>query len=204
MDAVSFFIALLVLINPFALFVYLNPIVEEIGRRVFIRHVLFFASVISFLILVAFVLSGTAVFDHVLGIRFGAFRIFGGIVLLTIALIFITQGKETMIALRGTLTNLASEIALPYMVGAGTISLSVLAGEALSPLTGTLVLAAAIAVNYLTIVALVYIRYRILGEAFKTAFDSMMGVLLRINGFFVGAFGVNLVVEGILQVFFAT
>lgn len=201
MDAVSFFIALLVLINPFALFVYLNPIIEQVGTKVFLRHVLLYASIISYLILTVFVLSGTAIFDRVLGIHFGAFRIFGGIVLLTIALIFIIQGDRSMIALRGSLTSLASEIALPYMVGAGTISMSVLAGEALPSTVSMLVLTAAIVVNYVTIVLLVLLKFRFLSEALKAAFDNMMEVFLRINGFFVGAFGVNLVVQGVQQVF---
>ena len=201
MDAVSFFVALLVLINPFALFVYLNPIIEEVGRKVFVRHVLLYASIISFAILTVFVLSGTAIFDRVLGIHFGAFRIFGGIVLLTIALIFITQGGGSMIALRGSLTSLASEIALPYMVGAGTISMSVLAGEALPTAVSMLVLTLAIVINYLTVLLLMWIKYRLLSDSIQAGFDNMMEVFLRINGFFVGAFGVNLVVEGIQQVF---
>ena len=201
MDAVSFFVALLVLINPFALFVYLNPIIEEVGTKIFLRKVLLYASVISFLVLTVFVLTGTAVFDRVLGIHFGAFRIFGGIVLLTIALIFIIQGNRSMIALRGSLTSLASEIALPYMVGAGTISMSVLAGEALPVAVSMTVLTAAILVNYGTIVLLIWMKYRLLSESIQAGFDNMMEVFLRINGFFVGAFGVNLVVQGIQQVF---
>lgn len=201
MDVLSFVTALLVLINPFALFIYLNPVIDDVGHRPFLLHVFPRASLISLAIFSVFLLTGTAVFDELLSIRFGAFSIFGGIVILSIALVFIVQGRASLITLRGDLHDLASEIALPYMVGAGTISLCIIAGSAFNPLTGLLSLAGALLINYLAIAALIGIKYRLLRDPLRSVFDKMMGVLLRINGFFVGAIGVDLVINGIEQIY---
>lgn len=121
--------------------------------------------------------------------------------ILSIALIFIVQGRESIIILREDLRGLASEIALPYMVGAGTISICVLAGEDLGPVAGLSTLAIALTLNYLTIAMLIFIKYRMLRENLRIVFDKTMGLLLRINGFFIGAIGIDLMVDGIKKVF---
>ncbi len=200
MDPTAFILSLLVLINPFALFVYLNPVIDGVGIRKFLLRVFLRASVISFAILGIFVVTGTQVFDQLLGIRFDAFRIFGGLVILSIALAFIVQGKRSLIALREDLDDLASEIALPYMVGAATISISILAGNDLSAPVGLGTLFIAIVINYVTIAALIGVKYKVLRNGWRVAFDKLMGVLLRINGFFIGAIGVDLIITGTLAV----
>jgi len=201
MDPLAFILSLLVLINPFALFVYLNPVIDGVGIRQFLRHVFMRATLISFGILAVFVLTGTSVFDQLLGIRFDAFRIFGGVVIFSIALVFIVQGKQSLIALRDDLDALASEIALPYMVGAATISISILAGNDLDPLVGLGSLAGALVINYASIGVLIAIKYKLLRNGWRIAFDKFMGILLRINGFFIGAIGIDLVVTGVLAIY---
>jgi len=201
MDPLAFILSLLVLINPFALFVYLNPVIDGVGIRQFLRHVFMRATLISFGILAVFVLTGTSVFDQLLGIRFDAFRIFGGVVIFSIALVFIVQGKQSLIALRDDLDALASEIALPYMVGAATISICILAGNDLDPLMGLGALAGALLINYGAIALLIAIKYKLLRNGWRVAFDKFMGILLRINGFFIGAIGIDLVVTGVLAIY---
>jgi multiple antibiotic resistance protein len=39
-------------------------------------------------------------------------------------------------------------------------------------------------------------------KKFKTVFDKNMEFLLRLNEFFIGAIGVNMIIEGAINVFF--
>ena len=58
-----------------------------------------------------------------------SFRIFGGVVLLSFGFLYIVKGDTALISIKEDLDDLASEIALPFMVGAATISLSIIIGN---------------------------------------------------------------------------
>ncbi|WP_114779257.1 MarC family protein [Botryobacter ruber] len=186
----------LVMLNPFALFLYLKPVMNDLSDADF-RSVFLKASTISFFIFLVFLLFGDLVFENVFRINFESFRIFGGIVLFSLAYMFIVQGKKAFIQIKGDLHDLASEIALPFMVGAGTISLTILMSEQLVLWQGVLSLAIIMLVNFLFIMGLKQIRRNMRSKKVQTAFDKNMELLLRINGFFVGAIGIDMVVTGI-------
>ncbi|MEA3378921.1 MAG: MarC family protein, partial [Nanoarchaeota archaeon] len=99
------------------------------------------------------------------------------------------------------LDNLASEIALPFMVGAGTISLSILLSQKMSYLLGTTTIIIIFSVNFLLLVFLTKFRRKIDTKKVKIAFDKNMGILLRLNGFFIGALGVDMILTGINNLF---
>lgn len=188
------------MLNPFALFMYLQPIMKELRTGTFLK-VFFKASLISLAIYLVFALTGTYVFENVFHIHFEAFRIFGGIVIASFALLFIVQGKKSFVTMKGDLDELASEIALPFMVGAATIALSILIGERSSSMESLFVLTTVIVVNYLLIMGLMFLRLY-LPKKFKVAFDKNMEILLRLNGFFVGAIGLNMIISGFLALGF--
>src|SRR5690606_11380248 len=142
-------------------------------------------------------LFGDLVFQKVFRINFESFRIFGGIVLFSFAYMFIVQGKKAFIQIKGDLHDLASEIALPFMVGAGTISLTVLMSEQLVLWQGVLSLVSIMLINFATIMGLKYIRRSMRSKKVQVAFDKNMELLLRINGFFLGAIGIDMIVSGI-------
>lgn len=183
------------MLNPFALFMYLQPAMKELYPRTFLK-VFLKASLISLGIFLLFALSGTYIFENILQIHFEAFRIFGGIVIASFALLFIVQGKKSFITMKGDLDELASEIALPFMVGAATIALSILIGEQSSAVQSLFVISMVVAVNYLLIMGLMFLRLK-LPKKFKVAFDKNMETLLRLNGFFVGAIGLNMIIKGL-------
>lgn len=190
----SYIVSFLILLNPFALFVYVLPILKEQGVGKF-SSVMLRASLISGVIYILFALSGQAIFSA-LGVSFEAFRVFGGIVLVSFALSFILQGKQSMITTRGELSKIAAEVALPFIVGAGTITLSIIIGEALEPSAAVFAISAVMMINYLAIMWLGMFRQS-LNDKLKTVFDKNSEILLRINGFIVGAYGVNLIFEGL-------
>ncbi len=193
-------LAFLVMLNPFALFLYLKPLMKDLTDREFLA-VLFRASLISFFIYLAFVLFGNFIFASIFRISFESFRIFGGIILFSLAYMFIVRGKKAFIQTKGDLHDMASEIALPFMVGAGTISLSILLGEQLPMPYGVLALIIIMTINFLIVIGLKEMRSRIKIHKLRVAFDKNMEILLRINGFFVGAIGIDMIATGIKNMF---
>lgn len=192
----------LVMLNPFALFLYLKPVMNDLSEADF-RAVFLKASLISFSIFIVFLLFGDVVFQKVFRINFESFRIFGGVVLFSLAYIFIVQGKKAFIQIKGDLHDLASEIAMPFMVGAGTISLTILMAEELKLWEGVVALIIIMLVNFVVIMGLKYIRKSTRSRKVQVAFDKNMELLLRINGFFVGAIGIDMIVTGITNLFAA-
>lgn len=189
-------LSFLVMLNPFALFLYLKPVMGDLSDADF-RGVFLKASIISFSIFLVFLLLGDIVFQKVFRINFESFRIFGGIVLFSFAYMFIVQGKKAFIQIKGDLHDLASEIALPFMVGAGTISLTVLMSEQLVLWQGIVSLFLIMLINFVFIMGMKQIRRSMRSKKVQLAFDKNMELLLRINGFFLGAIGIDMVVTGI-------
>lgn len=193
---ISVIVSFLALLNPFALFLYLKPVMSDLSDQDFTR-VFLKATLISFFTFLAFLFFGDIFFLRIFRINFESFRIFGGIVIFSLAYLFIVRGEKAFIQMKGDLHDLASEIALPFMVGAGTISLTVLMRDRLLLWQGILALVIILLITFLTIVGLKKLRAGIKSEELQIAFDKNMEILLRINGFFLGAIGVDMIVSGI-------
>jgi multiple antibiotic resistance protein len=99
------------------------------------------------------------------------------------------------------LDDLASEIALPFMAGAGTITLTILMGKKYLPLKGFVMIVFILALNFIIIVSLMYLR-NTLSEKIKIAFDKNMEIALRLNGLFAGAIGLDMIIVGINNLYF--
>ncbi|MGM5484329.1 MAG: MarC family protein [Nanobdellota archaeon] len=195
---ISSLLSLVVILNPFAIFLYLNPVMEELDKKSF-SSVLLRATGISWVILVLFLLVGNSIFQKILQIDFESFRIFGGIVIFSFAYLFIVKGNKAMIQMKETLNDLASEIALPFMAGIGAISLSIVFSDKFGFWIGLLIITFALAISHLIIMMLRVLKYSIKKKKFKTAFDKNMEILLRLTGFFVGAIGVDMIITGLFN-----
>lgn len=187
------------IINPIALFVYLSPVRNDLGEKDFIK-VVFKATVISLIINLFFTFTGESLFTDVLKIDFNSFRIFGGIVLFSISLVSIVQGQKTLITVRGNLDDLASEIALPFMTGVGTISVCVLIGSTRNMFQSTVVNLAAMFITITVMLFLFWMRYHIDSTKLTVAFDKVLGILIRINGFVMGSFGIDMIRSGVFNI----
>ncbi|MBN2279818.1 MAG: MarC family protein [Candidatus Marinimicrobia bacterium] len=193
-------IELLVMLNPFALFLYLEPVRKDLDHRHFVV-VIFRASLISLFICLFFLFSGEFLFKKIFMIDFESFRIFGGIIIFSYAYMYIVKGQKALIMIKENLDDMASEIALPFMVGAGTISLTILTSYRHTKVAGIIILALVFIVNFFSIYLLKIARDSLEKNKFKTAYDKNIEVFLRLNGFFIGAIGVNMVFTGIKNMF---
>lgn len=163
------------------------------------RRVIIKAGAISFAVLIIFLFLGELIFTSVLNIRYESFRIFGGIVLFSFAYMYIVKGQKALLTLKENLDDLASEIALPFMVGAGTISLTLVVSQKYDEFMGTVIVVLSVLICVLTILFLKQLRHGLKKERLRVAFDKNMEILIRLNGFFVGAIGIDMIRSGIFS-----
>ncbi|MGQ8336729.1 MarC family protein [Sunxiuqinia sp. A32] len=196
----SSIIEFIVMLNPFALFLYLEPIRKDLSHKDFMIVILK-ATLISFIVCAVFFYFGEFIFAKIFQLNFESFRIFGGIIIFSYAYFYIVKGQKALIMIKENLDDLASEIALPFMVGAGAISLSILLSQKHALVLGTVALFIIFGLNFLILFFMKKVRDSLEMKKFKTAFDKNMEVLLRLNGFFIGAIGINMVLVGIKNMF---
>lgn len=194
--AISFFI----LMNPFAQFLYLKSVIDELDIKTF-SYVYGKASIMSYIIYAFFAVVGEAIFTNFFNIRFESFKIFGGIIIFSYAFLFIMKGTKGMVGIKENLDDLASEIALPFIVGAGTIYLSILIGhQAPSPIVAILTIGIVMLLNYACVLLFALIKEHFRKKQ-KIVFDKYVSIAMRLNGFFMGAIGVHMIMEGLLYFF---
>ena len=190
-------IPFLAILNPFALCLYLANVMEELSPREFLA-VLSRAAITSFCVFCLFAVTGEALLVDVLGIRPEAMRIFGGVVFFIVAYGYVTKGYKAAVGLRGSLDELPSEIAVPFVIGAGTITQAVLLGKRLQAPFAVLVLFLGMLVSVLTVIVFKLIRDRMKG-ARERVFERYVNIVSRLNGLLIGAISTDMVVGGVRQ-----
>jgi len=186
---------LLMLLNPFLLILYLTDLVQDLDRRTF-RMVLVRAGLISAGIFAVFAVLGDALFSEVLQARFASFQIFGGVVFLMIGIQFIFNGPGALRSMRGTPEHIAGSIALPIMIGPGTISASIMAGSRLSPGLAVAGIALAVIVTVLIIVLLKDLYDYVLPRNARLI-ERYIEVMGRVTALVVGTFSIEMIMQGI-------
>ncbi len=186
---------LLVILNPFALSVYLFDLLQRHSMRS-IGGMLARASLIAGTVLAAFAVGGERLLTDLLQVRFFAFQIFGGIIFLVIGLKFILEGANTVTLLRGEPAQLAGTVAMPFLIGPGTISVSALAGVRHGPLGGVLVVIVALAITILVLLTLKFVFDR-LKERNTMLLERYAEIAGRVSGFLAGSISVEMIASGI-------
>lgn len=186
---------LLMLLNPFLLILYLIDLVQDLDRQTF-RMVLIRAGLISGSIFMLFALLGDALFNEVLQARFASFQIFGGIVFLLIGLQFIFKGPGALRSIRGNPEHIAGSVALPIMIGPGTISASILAGSRLSPGLAVAGIAFAVIVTVLIILLLKDLYDYVLPRNARLI-ERYIEVMGRLTALVVGTFSIEMIMQGL-------
>ena len=186
----------LVLFNPFLMSIYLLDLIQDLDYRTFFR-VLVRATLISASVFMLFAWGGEAIFTNLLQVRFEAFLVFGGIVISLIALQMMFTGSNAIRNMRGgDPEHISGSIAMPFMIGPGTISASVVIGKRLDPLIACTAVLAAVATFIVVVVALKlvhdYVRPR--SEPLVQRYIEIAG---RIMALFVGTISVEMIMQGI-------
>lgn len=186
---------MLVLLNPLLVILYLTDVVAKLERGQFAR-VLSGGALIAAGAFCGFAIMGDAVFSDVLQAEFASFQIFGGIVFLLIALQFVFRGPTAIEMLRGDSKNLAGAIAMPVLVGPGTISASVVIGERHEPATacGAILIAVFVSVGVMLGLKAVhdYVRPRT-----NRLVDRYVEIVGRVAALYIGTVSVDLIMQGV-------
>jgi multiple antibiotic resistance protein len=186
---------LFMLLNPFLLIVYLVDLVEELELRNFFR-VLNRAAWISSGVFIAFALLGDLIFETLLQAHFASFQIFGGIIFLMIGVQFVFRGPEALKNIRGKPEHIAGAIAMPIMIGPGTVSASILAGRELQP-----VLAIASIVLAVGLVVVIMVGLKWIHDVVRTRHEPLIERYFEIAGrivaLVVGTYSIEMVMQGL-------
>jgi small neutral amino acid transporter SnatA (MarC family) len=160
--------------------------------KVLARGALISAAVFSL-----FAWGGDAIFSEYLKVRFASFQVFGGIIFLLIGVRFVFSGVDAIRSMRGAdPEHLAGTIAMPFMIGPGTVSASVVIGARLPVLDAVLLifgtLALCVALLYALKVAHDYVK-----ESRALLIDRYVEVVGRISALLIGTIAVEMLFEGL-------
>jgi small neutral amino acid transporter SnatA (MarC family) len=185
----------LALLNPFMMSVYLIDLITDLPRALFVR-VLARGALISGAVFALFAWSGDAIFSDVLQVRCASFQMFGGIVFLLIGARLVLTGADAMRAMRGQPEHIAGSIAMPFMIGPGTVSASVVVGARLPVLHAIAIIAAALAVT-VALVAAIKLAHDALKERNAQLINRYMEIVGRVSALLIGTFAVDMIFEGL-------
>jgi len=186
---------LLTLLNPFLIIIYLTDVVQKVERATFVQ-VLVRGGLLAGLVFCGFAILGDAIFSDLMQVDFASFQIFGGIVFLLIGLQFVFRGPGAIEVLRGESAHLAGAIAMPVLIGPGTISASVVIGKRHDAITACLSVLLAVGLCLLVITLLKwihdYVRNR--QEHLVVRYIEVAG---RVTALFVGTIAVQMIMQGL-------
>jgi len=186
----------LVLFNPFLMSIYLLDLIQDLDYRTFFR-VLVRATLISASVFMLFAWGGEAIFTNLLQVRFAAFLVFGGIVISLIALQMMFTGSNAIRNMRGgDPEHISGSIAMPFMIGPGTISASVIAGKALSMVMAATVIAMSLALTVMMLMILkrAFDTIKVRNAALLERYIDITG---RAAALLTGSIGVQMIMQGL-------
>jgi small neutral amino acid transporter SnatA (MarC family) len=186
---------LFMLLNPFLLVVYLIDVFQKLSTAIFVRVILR-AALISIGVFFFSALLGEAFFQDVLQARFASFQVFGGIVFLLIGLRFVFEGNAAIEALRGESQYIAGAIAMPLMIGPGTIGASILIGKRLDPWQALLAISLTVLLSVAVMIILKQLHdfVRTHNELMVQRYIEIAG---RITALVVGTFALEMILQGL-------
>jgi len=189
------FLLFFTLMNPFLMSIYLIDLIMTMEAKAFAK-VLIRGSTIATCAFLVFAIVGEALFRQVLQVRFESFQIFGGIVFLIIGLRFVFQGSSALANLRGDPEHLAGSIAMPFMIGPGTVSASVVVGTHQPAL-----LAASVLVSVMVITAVLLILLKALHDFVKQRnarlINRYVEIVGRISALLTGTIALDMILSGV-------
>jgi len=182
------------LLNPFLLSIYLLDLIADLDTRTFSR-VLTRASLISGTVFWLFAWGGEAIFKDYLQVRFASFQLFGGIIFLMIGVRFVFSGVDAIRATRGPPEHLAGSIAMPFLIGPGTVSAAVVIGSRHDFVSSGAIIFGTLALTLSLVVGLKVVHDYV-KERKARLIDRYMEVVGRISALLIGTIAVEMIMIG--------
>ncbi|MFB2538582.1 MULTISPECIES: MarC family protein [unclassified Acinetobacter] len=183
------------LLNPFLMSIYMIGLIRNSETKVF-NKALIQGSLIAYVVFVLFAIGGEAIFNSYLQVRFESFQIFGGIIFLVIGYRYVFQGADTIGDMRGAPQHLATTIAMPFMIGPGTISVAVVTGVNLPILPAIITIGVTLTITC-TILILMKFAHDNLREKHSKYIDYYFDIVGRLSALLIGSIAIDMIVTGI-------
>jgi len=195
LEIVKSFSLFFVLLNPFLMSIYLLDIIRKSSVAVFART-LTLASIISSFVFIFFAWIGEAFFTDVLQVRFASFLIFGGIIFLIIGVRYALLGGKAIEQLRGPAKNIAGSVSVPFMIGPGTVSASIITGKRLSLSHSFFVIALSLFCVVISVVILKMIHDYIHMKN-EPVVERYIDITGRVSSLIIGTIAVEMILKGV-------
>lgn len=186
---------LFILLNPFLVIVYLVDVVQKLDGKAF-RAVLMRAGIISTMVFGCFAVLGDTIFSRIMQVEFASFQIFGGIVFMLIGLQFVFRGPGAIKVLRGESRHLAGAVAMPVLIGPGTISASVVIGKRHDAPTACAIIACSVVICLATIILLKHIHDFVKPRS-EPLVERYFEIAGRVTALVVGSVAVEMIMKGL-------
>lgn len=186
---------LLALLNPFLLVIYLTGPMKQLDRVQF-KRVLTRAGLIAGVVFCFFAVLGDAIFRDVVQADFASFQIFGGLVFILIGLQFVFRGPEAIEILQGEAAYISGAIAMPILIGPGTISASVIIGKRHEPVLACIAVLAAVFLSLMIVLILKAIHDYVLPRK-EVLIERYIEIFGRITALYVGTVAVEMIMRGV-------
>lgn len=189
------FLLLFVLLNPFIMSVYLLELIKALELKHFSNQ-LIRAAIISTIIYCLFAWAGDRIFEDVMQVRFASFQIFGGITFLIIGIRLTLGIGPAMDALKPDSSQVSGAIVMPFMVGPGTLSASILAGSSQPVLPATASIIAAVTVAIIATLLIKYIHDVVRARS-ERLIERYVEIAGRVTALFTGSFAIDMILKGV-------
>lgn len=205
-QVLKIFLALVVLVNPFAALSLFIDITKDANRQQ-TRKVALISAITVFVTIAIFSLAGEPILK-VLGISLGSFRIAGGILVLIIAIGMMNgagnvakphvgkSGDLNGVAFQGAASAVVP-LTIPMVIGPGGISTVIIyAASGHSYFNMLAIITAGLIISIVT-----YLSFMAAGQVSRFLGDTGLNVLNRIMGMLLAAVAVEIFVGGLKSVF---
>ena len=186
------------LLNPFLMSIYMVGMIRNSEAKVFNRA-LIQGCVIAFVVFMLFAGGGETIFSKYLNVRFEAFQIFGGLIFLVIGYRYVFQGADTIGEMRGAPEHLAGTIAMPFMIGPGTISAAVVTGIGLPIGGAALIIAFTLAITCSLLILMKFAHDHLRYKHAKYI-DRYVDIVGRLSALLIGTIAIDMIITGIVGV----
>lgn len=183
------------LFNPFLMSIYLLDLIRGLSTRVF-TTVLIRGSLISATVFTLFAWGGEAFFRDYLQVRFASFQIFGGIVFLLIGLRYVFSGAYAIESMRDNPAAMAGSVAMPIMIGPGTVSASVVIGTRLPLPSAAMVIVGTLALT-VTILIVMKVLHDKLKKRHAAMTDRYIDLVGRMSALLIGTIAIDMILTGL-------
>lgn len=192
---IQMIILMVMLLNPFLLVIYLVEYIQNVTLKEFSRTVML-AGIISSLVFIGFAIAGEIIFREIFQARFESFQIFGGVVFLLISINFIFNGNSAISSLRGDSQNKVGAIAMPILIGPGSLNASVLVGKALGGLNGSLAILISVIFSVSFLIILKKIHDIVLPRNARII-ENYIDVMGRVTSIYLGTVSIQMIMNGL-------